>query len=497
LVAATLLARAGVAVTVLERRAAVGGAAVSTRPFAGVDVLVSPYAYLVSLFPAGLLAQLGVHQELRARRPSACAPDGDGALVLDPGDAEATRRSFDRMGLSADHGPFLEWRRLTSRVASVVAPTLLEPLRPAEWFRTRLGAEAWDLLAGRPLGASLRQAFGSDLLRGMVATDGLIGTFASTDDDTLRQNRCFLYHVIGDGTGEWKVPVGGVGALSEALRRAATAAGARIRTGVEVTAVDADHTGAEVRTADGERLRAAVVLCGASPAELDRMLGRRPSAIAPEGAQVKVNMVVARLPRLRAGIDPRSAFTGTLHVNERLSQLERAWRDSARGSVPAPLPCEVYCHSLTDASVLGDDARRAGAHALSVFTLQSPGPVFERRGGDPHEAALAACLASLDSVLADPLEDCLHTAADLRPCVEVHLPADLERDLRLPGGNIFHDELQWPWAEDEAEVGRWGSDTDVPNVLLCGAGARRGGGVSGIAGHNAAMAALTRLGAGG
>ncbi|HMK61997.1 MAG TPA: hypothetical protein VK386_00135 [Acidimicrobiales bacterium] len=60
----------------------------------------------------------------------------------------------------------------------------------------------------------------------------------------------------------------------------------------------------------------------------------------------------------------------------------------------------------------------------------------------------------------------------------------------MDASNIFHRELQWPWAETDEEVGTWGVETQIPNILLCGSGARRGGAVSGIAGHNAAMAAL-------
>jgi phytoene dehydrogenase-like protein len=493
LVAAAVLARAGVRVTVLERRSAVGGAAISTRPFPGVDVHVSPFAYLVSLFPAELLAELGVRQQLLARHPSACAPDGEAALVVDHRDEPATRRSFGTVDAADDYAAFAEWQARTRDAARVVAPTLLEPLRPDRWFRERLGPETWALLAQRPIGSSVRREFGSDLVQGMVATDALIGTLASPDDEALHQNRCFLYHVVGDGHGDWKVPAGGMGALSAALLGAATRAGAQVRTSTDVASIEAGGSGAEVTTADGERLRASVVLCGAAPAELDRLLGRAPGSPGAPGAQVKVNMAVSRLPRLRAGVDPRLAFTGTLHVNERLSQLDTAWHRATAGAIPDPLPCDVYCHSLTDPTVLGETLRAQGAHLLSVFTLQSPGSVFASADADPHRTAWDACLRSLSTVLAEPLEDCLLTTPDGRPCVEVHLPGDLERDLRLPGGNIFHGDLQWPWAEDDADVGRWGAETDVGGVFLCGAGARRGGGVSGIGGHNAARAALVHL----
>ena len=79
---------------------------------------------------------------------------------------------------------------------------------------------------------------------------------------------------------------------------------------------------------------------------------------------------------------------------------------------------------------------------------------------------------------------------DGTPCLEVKTPVDLEDEVGLPGGHIFHRDLSWPFAEDPAEAGRWGVETAHPRVLLCGAGARRGGGVSGIPGHNAARAVL-------
>ena len=94
----------------------------------------------------------------------------------------------------------------------------------------------------------------------------------------------------------------------------------------------------------------------------------------------------------------------------------------------------------------------------------------------------------LDAHLAEPLADCLAADADGRPCIEAKTPLDLERDLRLPGGNIFHRDLAWPYAQEG--TGRWGVETAHANVLLCGAGAVRGGGVSGVPGHNAAMAVL-------
>jgi len=97
-------------------------------------------------------------------------------------------------------------------------------------------------------------------------------------------------------------------------------------------------------------------------------------------------------------------------------------------------------------------------------------------------------------VLAEPIADVLATDAAGRPCIEVKTTLDLEHALRMPGGNIFHGPLSWPWAEDDAPLAtpaeRWGVATAHPRILLCGSGAVRGGAVSGIGGHNAAMAVL-------
>ena len=93
-------------------------------------------------------------------------------------------------------------------------------------LRARVGDDAaWEALVERPLGEVLARYFEDDFERGIIATDALIGTFAGLDDESLRQNRCFLYHVIGNGTGDWDVPVGGMGALTESL------AGDRVRRG--------------------------------------------------------------------------------------------------------------------------------------------------------------------------------------------------------------------------------------------------------------------------
>jgi phytoene dehydrogenase-like protein len=502
LVAAAYLARAGRSCLVVERRAELGGAAVSAELFPGVPARLSRYAYLVSLLPRLIVEELGLPVSLARRAVSSYTPDPrcDAArgLLVDASDTAATERSFVTVsGRSDAHAAWRELYELTGRVAAAVFPTLTGPLPSREQLRAAVGVTDWEALFERPIGETLRERLGEDLLEGVALTDALIGTFAAGDGKDLLANRCFLYHVIGRGSGEWLVPVGGMGALTDALASAAARAGAELRTGLDAVAIEPGSDGAEIVCDEGGcevRLAARHVLFGAAPYELARLTGAR-GPECPEGSQLKVNLLLGRLPRVREdGLAPERAFAGTFHANETASQLQRAYELAAAGRVPDPVPCEAYCHSLTDPSVLAPELRARGAQTLTVFALHLPARLFAQDPDGARERALAATLASLDSVLAEPLMDCAMRDADGRPCIEARSPLDLERELRMPGGHIFHRSLSWPFAENEGEAGGWGVETEVPSVLLCGAGARRGGGISGIPGRNAAMAVLERSG---
>jgi phytoene dehydrogenase-like protein len=498
LVAAAYLARAGLSCLVLERRGTVGGAAVSERPFAGFDARVSRYAYLVSLLPRRIVDELALPVRFVRRAVSSYTPDprarGARGLLVHAEDPVATRASF--RALTGDDAHFDAWQRLhgmMQTVAQRVFPTLLDPLRSrAELRRIVADDAAWEALVETPLAETLRELLADDLVRGVVLTDALIGTFAGENDPELRQNRCFLYHTIGGGTGDWDVPVGGMGALSAALHDAALTAGADVRTAAEVTAVG-DHevrfqTGGEAELSVGARW----TLANVAPAELDRLRGRAGAQPPVEGSQLKVNLLLTRLPRLRdPQVPPRLAFTGTFHVNQTAEQLGVAYAEAAAGRIPTLAPLEAYCHTLSDAGILGTELAAAGAQTMTLFGLHMPARLFDADPAGAGRAALDAALRSLDSVLAEPIADCVMHAADGTPCIEALTTADLERELRMPRGNIFHGDLAWPFADDRDEIGRWGVETDDPAILVCGAGARRGGGVSGIPGHNAAMAVLS------
>lgn len=497
LVAAAYLAAAGRSVVLLERLPAFGGAAVSAEAFPGVSARLSRYSYLVSLLPRRIVDDLRLDIRLARRRYSSYTPQPgtDRGLLVDTGDPAATAASFASIGARDDAAAWDDFYAGTGRLAGALFPTVTEPLVTRSEARRMLGDDAlWDALVERPVGAEIERRFASDLVRGVVATDALIGTFAPPVDATLAANRCFLYHVIGGGTGDWDVPVGGMGSVSGALWHAAVEAGAELVAEAEVTSVTPDGE-VVYRRGDAEhRLAASTVLSGVAPFELARLLGE--TAPRPEGAQVKVNLLLRRLPRLREpGIDPAAAFGGTFHANEGWDHLAASYVEAESGRVPDPIPCEIYCHSLTDPSILSPELQAAGAQTLTVFALQAPHRLLDESNNDARRAEYeAAVLRSLDAVLAEPLADLVMTDADGRPCIETKTTLDLEHALRMPGGNIFHGPLAWPFAEDDDELAtpaqRWGVATGHDRILRCGSGAQRGGAVSGIGGHNAAMAVL-------
>ena len=501
LAAAAYLARAGRSVLLLERSPALGGATVSAEAFPGTGARLSRYSYLVSLLPRQIARDLSLSLSLARRRYSSYTPAaGSGAgLLIDHGDPAATAASFAAVGAAADAPRWEGFYGRVEELARAVWPTVTEPLLRRREMAHRIGDPALvrDFLE-RPLGEVVEAAVADDLVRGVILTDGLISTFADPHSAHLRHNICFLYHVIGGGTGDWDVPIGGMGEVSGQLERAARDAGADLRTGATVTALEEGAVTWEDTDGTPHRATARHVLWAAAPAVLDEVAGagRAPSERV-EGSQVKVNLLLSRLPRLRdTGVAPEAAFGGTFHVHETYTQLREAHAAAEAGAVPDPMPAEIYCHTLTDPSILAARLRaeHPQAHTMTVFTLQTPDRLLDGRGAEAREDLQRRVLDSLSSVLAEPVEDVVLTGPDGRPCIETRTTRDLQESLAMPGGNIFHAPLDWPWADDDDPLDtparRWGVATAYPGVLLAGAGSRRGGGVSALGGYHAARALL-------
>jgi len=425
-------------------------------------------------------------------------------LLVDNYDSGATASSFTSIGATKDADSWQEFYRKTTLLAQALFPTVLEPLPTRSEAKARLNQlsgsdRIWDEFIERPVGQVIEDSFDSDLVRGVVLTDGLIGTFGSNQDPNLDVNKCFLYHVIGNETGDWNIPIGGMGQVTDSLYQVAKELKVELLSDCEVSSIEPDGTLNYLHFGESKSLNSKFVLANVSPVELEKLTGEQgivPKAKKMDGSQVKVNLLLKRLPKLRdPSLDPVAAFGGTFHINETYTQLQEAFEHASQGEIPNPLPCEIYCHSLTDPSILSKELQDQGVQTLTVFALHTPHNLLEGKDHEQMRAKLkTAVIDSLNSVLSEDIEDVLLKDENGELCIEVKTTRDLEEDLRLPGGNIFHGALEWPFLEDDetklTPAQKWGVETTRDNLLVCGSGARRGGAVSGIAGHNSAMAVL-------
>ncbi|HTF21416.1 MAG TPA: NAD(P)/FAD-dependent oxidoreductase [Chryseolinea sp.] len=495
LVAAAYLAKAGKSVVVLEANPEIGGATASVRTFPDFDAHLSRYSYLVSLLPDQIVRDLGLNFRTRSRSVASYSPfsnlgSHEGLHISRIWD-DKTSASFNTLKDGIDDA--LAWKRFYGEMAEFarrVAPSLLKPLPTRSELKKEIGlARAWDWLVENPIGEVITETFKNDLVRGVVLTDALIGTFASAF--SIQANKCFLYHIIGNGTGEWKVPEGGMGRLVQELERVARESGVTICLNSRAAKVDSYGKEIYVTLDEGNVFVGDYLLSNAAPKVLAKLRGLdSPDSL--DGCQLKVNMLVTRLPALKSGADPREAFAGTFHVNESFEQLESAYQQARSGNIPSPLPLELYCHTLTDNSILSEELQRKGYHSLTLFGLHTPAGLFDRHHDEQRTTALNAAMTSLNEHLVDPVESVLARSSNGEPALEVKTPLDIEEAIGMPRGNIFHHDLDFPFREDDEAPG-WGVETNDPRIFICGAGARRGGGVSGIAGYNAAMAVLANI----
>jgi phytoene dehydrogenase-like protein len=263
----------------------------------------------------------------------------------------------------------------------------------------------------------------------------------------------------------------------------------------KVTGVELErsrHTVAYQHEGQSREVSAKHVLVNAGPKTFAKLFGQtwEPKA-ANEGSVIKINMLLTRLPKLRAAeIRPQDAFAGSFHIDEGYAEMERSFFESQAGKIPNPAPGEMYCHTLTDPSILGPELREKGYQTLTLFGLDMPYRLFEVDHDTRKEQVRQLYLEGLNRICAEPFEDCLARDREGRLCMEIKTPQDLEKEIDLDQGNIFHNAPSWFFAENAEDVGKWGVETEFPRVYRAGSSAIRGGAVSGIPGHNAAQCVL-------
>lgn len=505
LISAAYLAKAGLSVLVLERNEVPGGATQSRSTFPGMDARLSVYSYLISLFPEKIASDLGLNLKLRSRKTSSWTPDFQEGryrdLLIRNDHDSANREAFENFtGGSNDYQGYCDLLSMQEEIASVIWPGLLHPLDSKANLERKVSAKVWEAMIEKPIGELIESRISDDLIRGLVFTDGRIGVSTSPHDESLLQNKCFLYHIIGQGTGEWRVPVGGMGSLvTQLIDMAQKTGNLTLLTRAEAKVIKPHLKTPTVHFDYDEReqeVEARFILSNAAGQVLDHLISGSSGSTNcdVEGAGFKINMLLRKLPRLRSSTCTADvSFAGTVHIDEGYEAMMDSHRESVSGEIPSRPPGEIYCHTLTDHSILSEDLNRKGYHTLTLFGLDMPYRLFETDNEGTRQEVVNRYLAGINRYLDEPIEECLAIDSEGNPCLEAMSAVDLEQKVHLPKGNIFHGNLTWPYAESNDEVGQWGVETPYPNIYICGSSAKRGGAVSGIPGHNAAMKVLEQI----
>lgn len=498
LVAAILLARAGLRVLVLEEKDQVGGACKTERPFARAPELgTSTGAYLLGLMPPELLATLQVDIPWKRRDPHYFLPTTGHRYLLFGSDQAAMRAQFLSFFSEADWRANQALQEEIGALRDDVAPTWLEePLSIEETAERRvrpaLRQVFIDLCRGS-VGAYLdRFDFKSDLLKAMYAvTDGLSGLCGTWDTPGSGMN--FLVHNMcrlpgSDGT--WMIVEGGMGTITQRFAQAARAAGATIETGQKVEAIL--HTGgvAEgVRLAGGREVRAPVVLVNADPFRMRALVGRaslpddynrRLDGYRRDGSTFKVNLALAGLPRFRCLPEDRGQYGPTIHLlpdeDEVIASLRHGFAEVQAGRL-APFPTiEWYIHTTVDPTLRD----RQGHHNSALFVQWVPYEL-SASSWDAEEERYTRHLLSLCDRFAPGTSELVVDAFPLHP-------KKIEAHFGITRGHIHHVDNSFGFAD------RLPYATPIAGLYSCSAGTHPAGSVIGAAGHNAAKRVLSDLG---
>lgn len=521
LVCAAYLARAGQSVLVLERRGVLGGAAVTEELAPGYRC--STASYVVSLLLPEVERELRLREHgyrVLPRSPSSFTPFEDGRSLLMGPDAALTGREIARFS-RRDAAAYPRYEAWLSRIAEQLEPALMDPAPellplPASWRRRglrdrlrqlwrgrsllrRFGAlgedlpEAIELLSG-PAMPVLDRWFESDELKGTLATDAIIGTFAPPSAPGTAY--VLLHHVMGmagGSRGVWGYVEGGMGALSGAMAAAARQHGAQIRTDAAVARVLVREGRAiGVELADGEVIEARRVVSNATAAAtFGRLVGDEhlPASFAAAvrridyaSASVKINLAVSELPDFLArpndGAEPGPQHRGTVHIGATPDYLERAYEDARRGGTSERPVIEMTIPTSVDRTLAP-----AGHHIVGLFVQYAPYTLRGSCWDAERERFADRCVAEITRYAPNFARSILHR--------QVLAPPDLEARFGLTGGNIFQGAMPLHQLFAFRPVPGW-SDYRTPlrGLYLCGAATHPGGGVMGACGRNAAAAIL-------
>ena len=513
LVCAAYLAGAGLKVTVLERRAVVGGAAVTEEFHPGFRNSVA--AYTVSLLNPKVIRDLdlaGHGLRIVERRCANFLPTADGGYLLTgEGRTQAEVARFS----ARDAARLPEYAERLEAVADVLRelalttppnvlegswraalPELVRAARVGGRLRRLDMSSRRELLAlfAMSAGDYLDNWFESEPLKAVYGFDGIVGNYASPY--TAGSAYVLLHHVFGEVNGKrgaWGHAIGGMGAITQAMARAATARGAllRVSSAVREVLVEGDRA-VGVLTESGESLRAAAVISNLNP-KLLYLDMFAPEALPPEfrehishwrcgSGTFRMNVALAELPDFSClpGRAPADHHTAGIIIAPTLAYMERAYFDArTHGWSRAPII------ELVIPSTLDDTLAPRGKHVASLFCQHVAPQLPAGESWDAHREAVADLM--IDTVNA--------YAPNFKAAVlgrQIMSPLDLERTFGLIGGDISHGTLsldQLFCARPMLGYGNYRGP--LQGLYMCGAGTHPGGGVTGAAGHNAAREILS------
>jgi phytoene dehydrogenase-like protein len=513
LVAAAYLARAGLRTVVLERRATTGGAATTEEPWPDLPgVRVTRLSYVMSLMPPTILDDLQLERHGYRVHPMGpyyqAFPEG-GSLTIFEDDPVRTREQIAKWS-SKDARAWEEWNHWLEGLADVLSPLLLtvpptigshSPSDVADLARlvwrnrgvdARVVADVTRLMT-MSIADLLDDWFESSQVKGALAVNGVIGTWAGPYEPGTAY--VMAHHSIGDvgdgQLGSWGYPEGGMGAVSDAIRRSAESFGAEVRTsaGVESLLVrDGRVEGAVLE--GGEELRAPLVVTSLHPqtaflrhvgaTNLPDDFVRDIERWRSRSGVVKINLAIDRLPSFTA--DPTDGqaelHTGSVEMAPTMEFIERAFIDAREGR-PATAPFSDGVIPTTLDKTLNPD----GPHIFSLFTQWVPADWSE----EPHTQELAAYA---DRVI-DLYDEVAPGFRDSVLAKDVVGPHQMETEYGLVGGNIFHGELSLEQLFHlRPAPGYADYRTPVSGLYYASSATHAGGGVCGIPGMQAAQAAL-------
>jgi phytoene dehydrogenase-like protein len=514
LVCAAYLAKAGLDVIVLEKNAVVGGAAMTEEFHPGFRNSVA--SYTVSLLSPKVIADLDLprHGLRIVERPVAnfWPIDAGRGLVMPYGltNRQAAIAAFstaDAERLPA-YDAALEraaavLRDLTLRTPPNAGAGLLETLRAAPLGLRLAGLSLDDKrivhdLFTRSAAAYLDGWFESDVVKAAFAFDGIVGAYASPY--TPGTAYVLLHHCFGEVNGKagvWGHAIGGMGAITQAMRAAAEAAGVSIRTQAPVAMVrTTEQTATGVVLQSGEEIRARAVASNIPPkllfrayldaAAVDAQTRRRFTGMETGSGTFRMNVALSELPDFtcRPGRQRQDHHGAGIVIGPSIGYLDRAYTDARRDGWSAEPVVEMLLPSTLDETLAPP-----GQHVASLFVQHvAPRLPAPRTWADPTEKERFA------EVVTDTVT---RHAPNFRASVlgrQVLSPLDLEERFGLVDGDIFHGQLGLSQLFSARPVlGHADYRLPVRGLYLCGSGAHPGGGVTGLPGHNAAREILRDL----